>query len=202
MHDPSLAAFDTGLNILAYLLSAKDIGLTYTKSEPNITAYSDASWNQVPIPFGGHVVLYGGAAVSFSARKVKTVPQSSAEAETAAHAKSTKDIRYVTNIVGPDGFQLKLSLPVTINCNNQAAVSSIKNTGSTARNRHYERWLQFGREQYVPEPHLDPSLDQHHAHGCRHLHKASRSDQLPEVLRDPAELRPWQECPNFLVFSN
>ena len=26
-------------------------------------------------------------------------------------------------------------------------MSSIKNAGSTARNRHYERWLQYGREQ-------------------------------------------------------
>ena len=30
-----------------------------------------------------------------------------------------------------------------------AAVSSIKNAGSTQRNRHYERWLQYGREQYI-----------------------------------------------------
>ena len=28
-------------------------------------------------------------------------------------------------------------------------MSSIKNAGSTARNRHYERWLQYGREQYL-----------------------------------------------------
>ena len=140
MHDTSLAAFDAGLSILAYLVSAKDIGLTYTRFEPNIIAYSDASWNQVPIPFGGHVVIYGGAAVSYSARKVKIVPQSSAEAETAAYAKAAKDVRCITNILGSGGFQLKLELPVTIDCDNQAAVSSIKNAGSTARNRHYERW--------------------------------------------------------------
>ena len=48
-----------------------------------------------------------------------------------------------------DGFQLELSLPITIKCDNQAAVPSIKNAGSTARSRHYERWLQFGREQYL-----------------------------------------------------
>ena len=29
------------------------------------------------------------------------------------------------------------------------AVSSIKNAGSTQRNRHYERWLQYGRHQYL-----------------------------------------------------
>ena len=94
------------------------------------------------------MVIYGGAAVSYSARKVKIVPQSSTEAEPAACAKAAKDVGYVTIIVGSDGFQLKLSLPININCDNHVAVSSIKNTGFTARNRHYERWLQYCREQY------------------------------------------------------
>jgi hypothetical protein len=149
MHDPSLSAYDAGLNVLAYLLAAKDIGIVYSKSSPSVVAYSDASWNQVPIPFGGHVVFYGGAAVSFSARKIKIVPQSSAESETAAYAKAAKDVGYVTNVLGADGFQLDIQLPVVINCDNQAAVASIKNTGSTAHNRHYDRWLLFGREQYL-----------------------------------------------------
>ena len=139
---PSLAAYEAGLYIIAYLLGAKDIGLTYSKHMPEIVAYSDAPWNVVPIPFGGHVVFYGGAAVSYSARKVKIVPQSYAEAETAAYSKAAKDVRYVTNVLGAGGFNLKLSLPVAIKCDNQAVVSSIKNAGSTQRNRHYERWLQ------------------------------------------------------------
>ena len=78
MHDPSMEAYEAGLYVLAYLTGAKDIGLTYNKNLPEIYAYSDASWNVVPIPFGGHAVIYGGAAVSYSARKVKIVPQSSA----------------------------------------------------------------------------------------------------------------------------
>ena len=86
MHDPSPRRFyEAGLYVLAYLLGAKDVGLTFNKHETEIVAYSDASWNMVPIPFGRHVVFYGGAAVSYSARKVKIVPQSSAEAETAAY---------------------------------------------------------------------------------------------------------------------
>ena len=54
--------------------------------------------------------------VSYSARKVKIVPQSSAEAETAAYAKAAKDVRYITNIVGSNGFQLNISLPINIGC--------------------------------------------------------------------------------------
>ena len=118
MHDPSMAAYEAGLNVLAYLVSAKNIGLTFNKYQPEVIAYSDASGNMVPIPFGGHAIIYGGAAVSYSARKVKIVPQSSAEAETAAYSKAAKDVRYVTNVIGTEGFQLRLSLPVIINCDN------------------------------------------------------------------------------------
>ena len=81
------------------------------------------------------MVFYGGAA----------------ESETAAYSKAAKDVRYVTNVLGAGGFNLKLSLPVTIKCDNQAAVASIKNNGTTQRNRHYERWLQYGREQYLDQ---------------------------------------------------
>ena len=55
----------------------------------------------------------------------------------------------MTNVIGSGGFLLKLNLPITIKCDNQAAVASIKNNGTTQRNRHYERWLQYGREQYL-----------------------------------------------------
>ena len=71
MHDPPLSAYDAGLNVLMHMLSAKDLGLTFDKIEPEIVAYSDASWSQVPAPFGGHVVLYGGVPVPFSALKTK-----------------------------------------------------------------------------------------------------------------------------------
>ena len=56
---------------------------------------------------------------------------------------------YVINVLGADGFQLNLSLPISVNCDNSASVTSIMNAGSTARNRHYERPLQYGKEQFL-----------------------------------------------------
>ena len=109
MHDPSLAAYEAGLYVLAYLLGAKDVGLTFNKHETEILAYSDASW----LERGAYPIRWArgflwGAAVSYSARKVKIVPQSSAEADTAAYSKAAKDLRYVTNVIGAGGFHLKL----------------------------------------------------------------------------------------------
>ena len=151
MHDPSLACYDAAQNVLTYLNGAKHLGITY-EATGILEAYSDASWNneQSAIPFGGHAVFFGGAAVCFAARKLKIAPQSSAEAETAAYSKCCRDVMTdAVNVIGRDGFQMKITLPVTVNCDNSAAVLSITHAGSTARNRHYERPLQYGKEQFI-----------------------------------------------------
>ena len=46
-------------------------------------------------------------------------------------------------------MQLKIPKPIKIFCDNEAAVKTIKNIGATARNKHYERWIHYGREQYL-----------------------------------------------------
>ena len=44
---------------------------------------------------------------------------------------------------------MQVHLPVAIRCDNGAAVSTISNVGATARTRHYENWLVYGREQFL-----------------------------------------------------
>ena len=65
------------------------------------------------------------------------------------YASAAKDLQFVLNLLGHDGMKLSVPLPVTIFCDNQAAVANIKNVGATARTRHYENWLMYGREQYL-----------------------------------------------------
>ena len=43
----------------------------------------------------------------------------------------------------------KIALPVPIYCDNQATVAGVTNVGTTARTRHYENWLMYGREQHI-----------------------------------------------------
>ena len=108
-------------------------------------------WAQTAFPYGGYAIFFCGGAVSFAARKLKIVPRSSAEAETAVYASTAKDLRFILNVLGCDGLQIDLGslLPVNIYCDNQAAVTNITNVGATARTRHYENWLNYGREQYL-----------------------------------------------------
>ena len=152
MHDPSPDAYEAALGILAYLVGVKDMGITYDRSDdPTPTVYSDSSWGQVPKPFGGWVVMAYNGAVSFAARKLKIVPISTAEAETAVYSAACRDLQYISSIMGEDGFQLqkKMKMPATVYCDNDSAVSTVKNLGSTARTRHFERWTLYGREQFI-----------------------------------------------------
>ena len=135
MQDPSTQAFDAGLGVLAYLSSVRKAGITYDGKHPHVVAFTDSSWAQTPFPYGGYAIFFCGGAVSFAARKLKTVPQSSAEAETAVYASTAKDLRFILNVLGCDGLQIDLGslLPVNIYCDNQAAVTNITNVGATAR---------------------------------------------------------------------
>ena len=147
MQDPSPGAYEAGLGVLAYLSSSRKVGLRYDGNKKNVCVFTDASWGQTPFPFGGHVIFMCGAAVSYQARKLKIVPQSSAEAELAVYAEAAKDLQFVLN-VGSD-LLYPIPMPVPIYCDNQAAVANIINVGATARTRHYEKWLMYGRDQFI-----------------------------------------------------
>ena len=62
---------------------------------------------------------------------------------------AAKDLQFVLNVIGQDGMGVVITLPVSIYCDNQATVSGVTNVGATARTRHYENWLMYGREQYL-----------------------------------------------------
>ena len=47
----------------------------------------------------GHAIIFGGGAVSWSARKLKIVPLSSAEAEAAVLSLACKDMMYVKQLL-------------------------------------------------------------------------------------------------------
>ena len=112
--------------------------------------YFDSSWNKVPRPFSGHVVMFQNAAVSWSSRKLKLIPQSSAEAETACGSTACKDLQFVRFVVNDlAGPQPLLRLPIPVVTDNEATALGVRNPGATARTRHYERWLFYLRELYM-----------------------------------------------------
>ena len=58
-----------------------------------------------------------------------------------------KDLKFVVNLLADLG--IVYDHPIKIRSDNSAAVANTKNVGAKARTRHYERWMQLGRDQYI-----------------------------------------------------
>jgi len=139
MQSPSRAAYDASIAVLSYLDNTKELGITFDGNKPLLEVYTDASWLLSPKPFAGHVIMYCGATISYSARKLKIIPQSTAEAETAAYANAAKDLRFVLNVL--HFLEGKCKTLVKIMCDNSATMSTIMKPGVTGRTKHYTNWL-------------------------------------------------------------
>ena len=109
-------------------------------------AYSDASWHK-PDKLGynmfGYVMYLYGGPVSFSAKKLKVIALSSAEAEYAAAAYTCREVTFVRNVCNFLG--VKLAKPTLMCVDNQAAIKIAENQGVTARNKHFQDALHYFR---------------------------------------------------------
>ena len=157
MKDPSREAYNAGLGVLAYLYETRAISLTYggeprnigppeINSSDGVVAFADSSFGQSPFPYGGGFVWYANAAVSWLSRKVRFVPLSTCEAETAAMTDLAKEEIYVNNILQDLGYILPTPLIIS---DSKSAVDIVKNPGTTKRSIHFDRWLHFTRELYL-----------------------------------------------------
>ena len=95
------------LCVLGYLIKTKDMGITYggklnmpvgLDSYPErfieslgLHTYHVSSWGREVSPFGGYIIMMNNGAIAWAARKVRIVPDSTAEAETAVASRAAKD---------------------------------------------------------------------------------------------------------------
>jgi hypothetical protein len=148
MQKPLLEHYNAGLAILSYLHHTKHLDLRYSALHgDNLEVYTDASWGRHPRDFCGHAILFGGAAISFGAKRIRVVTQSSQEAEIYGYTYAAKDLRFVQQLLQFLGHAIML--PTSIFIDSTATVPWIRNPGTTARTRHYDKFLMYGREQFL-----------------------------------------------------
>ncbi|KAL1510241.1 hypothetical protein AB1Y20_006566 [Prymnesium parvum] len=118
------------------------------QNQCGLHAFSDASWHKPNSMgynmYGYAVYLYGGI-VSFCWKQIKVVTLSSAEAEYAAAAHTTREVLFVQNMLSDLNVEIKK--PTVIFIDNQAAIKIAENLGVTARNKHFEDSIHFFRHQ-------------------------------------------------------
>ena len=142
-----------GYGLIGYLLKTKHLGITYggkLKIPKGLTAYpdgfiescglhtyTDSSWGSAVYPFGGYVVMYNNAAVSYSAKALKIVPDSTCEAETAVASRGAKETCAVQMVLEDVGRTVICPTPVLID--SKATRDVIIKPGSSKRTRYFDR---------------------------------------------------------------
>ena len=113
-------------------------GKELVENNCGFSAYSDASWHKGDElgynMFGYVVYLYGGP-VAFSAKRLKVVALSSAEAEYAAASYSCKEITFVRAMCNE--LDLEVKGAVALHVDNEAAIKIAENRGVSGRNKHF-----------------------------------------------------------------
>lgn len=148
MSDPTIECWSSAIALLSYLYGTRKLGLLFRRAE-NLTLklFADSSYGKHPKPMAGHCVFMNGTPVAWLAKKLKIVPLSSCEAETAALCVGCKALKFCQNFLCELGSIA--TVPMIVYTDSDAARLVIVNPGTTARTKHYESWMQYCRELYL-----------------------------------------------------
>jgi len=154
MHDPSLAAYDAVLNLIAYAYANRDTlvityggvlripsglpdsGLDAFRANFGLHGISDASWLLRSV--GGYLLMFCNGPIDWSVRIIKVICHSSAEAEIAAGCMMGKRLPFIRQLLSD--CHVKLEHPIVIFLDNTAALLLIDRMGASPKTAHFLRW--------------------------------------------------------------
>ncbi|CAK9827482.1 Retrovirus-related Pol polyprotein from transposon TNT 1-94 [Anthophora retusa] len=132
--------------VLRYLKKTKDLTMTFKKRGECLTGFSDADWGASVDDrrsYTGYIFRYAGGAVSWSARKQRTVAMSSAEAEYMALSEAAKEAIYLRSFLAEIVGKINTT---NIFCDNQSAGLMAKNAVHHERTKHIDMRYHFVRD--------------------------------------------------------
>ena len=167
MHDPSLAAYDAILHLIAYAYANRDtLVITYGGAlrippglpDSEIDAFranfglygaSDASWLLRSV--GGYLIMFCNGPIDWSVRIIKVICHSSAEAEIAAGCMMGKRMPFIRQLLSD--CHVTLERPIIVFLDNTAALLLIEKLGASPKTAHFLRW-QFYLRWLVTHKHV------------------------------------------------
>ena len=133
---------------LRYLQRTKDLGLVYRGGCTTLVGYVDADWAGNAVDrrsYTGYAFSLGGAAISWEARKQRTVALSSTEAEYMALSDGAKEAIYLRRLL--NGITQCVSRePVVVYNDNQGSHKLARNPVFHSRTKHIDVRHHFVRE--------------------------------------------------------
>ncbi|KAL0366821.1 UNVERIFIED_CONTAM: Retrovirus-related Pol polyprotein from transposon RE1 [Sesamum radiatum] len=147
---PRTSHWAAALHVLRYLTGTPSTGLFFSSvSSTNLTAYADASWASCldsRRSITGYCVFLGSSLVSWKTKKQATVSRSSAEAEYRSMASTVCELLWISYLLRD--FEVFVSLPIPLWCDNQAALHITANLVFHERTKHLDIDCHLVRDQF------------------------------------------------------
>ncbi|KAL3749975.1 hypothetical protein ACJRO7_011017 [Eucalyptus globulus] len=149
LSSPRTSHWDAVIWILRYLKKAPGKGIIYQNhGHIRVEGFSDANWAESlddRRSTTGYCTLVGGNLVSWKSKKQSVVARFSAESEYRAMAQVTCELVWIRQLLTKLGF--KDLVPMTLWCDNKAAVHIASNPVFHERTKHIEVDCHFIREK-------------------------------------------------------
>lgn len=132
----------------ATLKATSHYGITYTKDEERLRAYSDSDWagDVDRKSCSGNVLTLATSPISWKSRKQASVALSTMEAEYAALSEVSREVVYLKRLLTHMGFKKYVTPLIRVFCDNQSAIELSKNAVFHKRSKHININFQFTRE--------------------------------------------------------
>ncbi|XP_070662215.1 uncharacterized mitochondrial protein AtMg00810-like [Malus domestica] len=148
MQSPMMSHFTTIKRILRYLKGTLSVGMSYTRGDLLLKAFSDADWAGDPNDrrsTTGLVVFLGNNPISWSSKKQQTVSRSSTEAEYRAMSTTSVELDWIQQLL--EFLHVQPARPPVLFCDNLSAIALSFNPVQHQRTKHIEIDVHFVRER-------------------------------------------------------
>lgn len=145
--NPSSTHWKAAKRVLRYLKGTASYGLIYKKTGKHVQGYCDANWGSCPIDrksYSGYSFILGGASISWSSRKQKTVATSSCEAEYVSLAEAMKEGIYLQSILTE--MNLLRYATISIDTDSRSAMFLAQDPVFHGRSKHIDIKYHFIRD--------------------------------------------------------
>ena len=136
-------------NVLRYVQKTKSLRLTFTRQgNVNVKGYTDSDWEtcvDTRRSTSGYIFLLGGAAVSWSSRRQKSVALSSCEAEYAAACEASREAVWERAFLEELGYEQEE--PTEIFSDSQSAMQLMLNPVFHDKTKHIQGKMHYVRER-------------------------------------------------------
>ena len=156
MHQPSQTHMTAAKRVLRYLKRCSEYGLVYNNNnkqygmndELSITAYCDSDWGGDTVDnksTTGFAVLLNNNLITWITKKQPTVALSSAKAELMAIVEVTKEVAWLSILLGDLNYKIKQSSLILVD--NQSAINMSQNIGEHDRSKHIRIKYNYIKEE-------------------------------------------------------